>query len=108
MISIVPMQAIPNHKFSAVVPIDDGNVNLSFRLTYNELANCWIVDISKDETVVLAGLPMVPGQNILEQYAYLGIGSAAIVPRSEAQEQWPSRATLSADWYVVWGDTNAG
>ena len=108
MFVIVPMQAIPNHSFSAVVPIDGGNVNLRFRLMYNELANYWIADISKDDAVVLAGLPLVPAQNILEQFGYLGIGSAYIIPRSEAQEQWPSLGTLSADWYVVWGDTNAG
>ena len=108
MICVIPMQAIPNHSFSAVVPIDGGNTNLGFRLMYNELANYWIVDISKDDEVVLAGLPMIPAQNILEQFKYLGIGSAAIVPRSDVKEQWPSFETLSSDWYVVWGDTNAG
>ena len=108
MFSIVPMQAIPNHSFSAVVPIDGGNTNLKFRLMYNELAQYWVADVSKDDTVVLAGLPLIPAQDILEQYKYLGIGSAAIIPRSEAEEQWPSMATLSSEWYVVWGDTEAG
>lgn len=108
MYSIVPMQALPNHSFNAVVSIDGGNVDLRFRLMYNELANYWIVDISKNNEVVLAGLPLVPAQNILEQFAYLGIGSAYIIPRSEAQEQWPSLDTLSSDWYIVWGDTDAG
>lgn len=107
MFSIVPMQAIHDHSFRAVVPIDGGNTNLGFRLTYNELAGYWVIDISKDEEPVLSGLPMVPAQNLLEQFGYLGIGSMRIIPKSEAQEQWPSQGTLSSDWYVVWGDTDA-
>ena len=107
MYSIVPMQAIPNHSFGAVVPIDGGNTSLRFRLMYNEVAGYWVTDISKDGEKVLAGLPMVPAQNILEQFKYLGIGSAWILPRSEVAEQWPSYGTLESDWYVLWGDTDA-
>lgn len=107
MICIIPMQAIPNHSFSAVVPIDGGNTNLGFLLTYNEISNYWMIDISKDDVLVLSGLPMVPAQNLLEQLGYLGIGSMRIIPRSDVQEQWPSQGTLSSEWYVVWGDTDA-
>ena len=105
MFCIVPFQAIPNHRFSAVVPIDGGNTKLAFYLKYNEIAEYWTVEISKDGEVVLSGLPIKPAQNILEQFAYLQIGSAYIVPRSEAQKQWPGAADFSSDWYVVWGDT---
>lgn len=108
MYSIVPMQAIPNHSWSCVVPIDEGNTTLRFRLMYNEVAGYWVVDIAKNGNTVLAGLPMVPAQNILEQFKYLGIGSAWIIPRSEVAEQWPSYGTLNSEWYVLWGDTDAG
>ena len=66
-----------------------------------------MIDISKDDVLVLSGLPMVPAQNLLEQLGYLGIGSMRIIPRSDVQEQWPSQGTLSSEWYVVWGDTDA-
>ena len=75
---------------------------------YNELAQYWLVDIYKNDAMVYAGLPLVPGQNILEQVGYLGIGSAWIAPRSRVMEQWPSAATLTSDWYVIWGDSNGG
>ena len=106
MYCYVPMQPIPNHQFSCSVPIDNLNLLLRFRMMYNELAGYWVVDISKGDTPVLSGLPVIPAQDILEQFKYLGIGSAYIVPKSEVQEQWPSANTLSSDWYVLWGDTD--
>lgn len=108
MYAIVPFQGIPNHKFSAKLPIDGGNTLLKFRMTYNELAHYWLVDIYKNDALVYAALPLVPGQNILEQVSYFGVGSAWIVPRSHVREQWPSETTLESDWYVIWGDSDAG
>ena len=104
MYSIVPFQGIPHRKFSTKVPIDGGNTLLKFQMSYNDLAHYWLVDIYKNDGLVYAGLPLVPGQNILEQVGYLGIGSAWIVPRSRAMEQWPSETTLESDWYIDAGD----
>ncbi len=106
MYTVIPMQPVSNHKFSCKVYIDGVNVLLRFRMMYNELAKYWIVDIYKNDDMVYAGLPFIPGQNILEQVAYLGIGSAWIFPKSDVEEQWPSEDTLSSDWYVIWGDTD--
>lgn len=108
MYCLVPMQAIPNHSFSCVLPIDGGNTEVTIRLMYNEVAECWMMDLTKDNEVVVASLPMVPAQDILEQLAYLQIGSAWILPKTDVKEQWPSYGTLSSDWYVLWGDTDAG
>ena len=108
MYSIVPFQGIPHRKFSAKVPSDGGNALLKFQMSYNDLAHYWLVDIYKNDVLVYAGLPLVPGQNILEQVGYLGVGSAWIVSRSRAMEQWPSETTLESDWYIVWGDSDAG
>lgn len=56
--------------------------------------------------MLVSALPLVPAQNILEQFAYMGIGSAYVLPRTQVKEQWPSAETLTADWYLVWSDTN--
>lgn len=106
MTVIVPFKAIPNRRFSAKVPIDGSNVSLSFFLRYNELAKYWFVDIAKGKQTVCVGVPLIPAQNILEQYAYLGIGSAYIVPKHESKEQWPTLSTLENDWQVIWSDTH--
>ena len=84
------------------------NITLLFRITYNELAKYWLMDISDDEgNMLISALPLVPAQNILEQFAYMGIGSAYVLPRTQVKEQWPSAETLTADWYLIWSDTNA-
>lgn len=108
MYCTIPMQAAPNHSFSCSIPIDGGNTFLTFRLTYNDIAEYWIVDISKDDEVLISSLPLIPGENILEQFQYLGIGSAWIIPKNEKDSQWPQANDLATDWQVVWGDTDAG
>ena len=77
MYSIVPIQNIPNNRFSSKIPVDGQNLTLIFYVTYNELAKYWLMDISNaDGTMLISGLPVVPAQNILEQYQYMQIGSA--------------------------------
>lgn len=107
MQSIIPIQAVPNMSFSSVIPVDSNNITLIFTLTYNELAKYWVVSIAKsDGTTLIRSLPVIPAQNILEQYKYMQIGSAYIVPRQTVKEQWPSMDTLATDWYLVWSDTD--
>lgn len=46
-------------------------------------AACWILDIGDANNVpVLQGVPLVTGADLLEQYAYLGIGGQLIVQSS--------------------------
>lgn len=99
------MEAINNHKFSAKIYIDGANLLLKFKLMYNEIAGYWSLDIATEDEDKVVGLPLIPGQNLLEQLGYLGIGSLYIVKRAQIAEQWPSGDTLSSDWYVLWGDT---
>lgn len=106
MYSFIPVQAVPNCTFASKIPVDDMNLILSFSITYNELAKYWVVDIAdSDGNMLIRGLPVIPAQNILEQFQYLKIGSAYILPRSTVSEQWPTADTLTSDWYLVWGDT---
>jgi len=108
MYSAIPLVAVPNYSFSSTIPVDGANITLLFRITYNELAKYWLIDISDDEgNMLISALPLVPAQNILEQFAYMGIGSAYVLPRTQVKEQWPSAETLTADWYLIWSDTNA-
>lgn len=104
MTSIVPMQAIPNHSFSCKIPLDAGNVDLRFTMQYNEIAGFWFIDIAKDSQTILAGYPLIPAQDILEQFQYMGIGHAFILPKSDVSSQFPDLETLTSEWYVVWSD----
>lgn len=104
MTSIIPMKAIHNHSFSCVVPLDKENLKLGFRMIYNEVAGFWFVDISKDSQVLITGLPLIPSQDLLEQFQYMGIGHAYLVPKTELTNQFPTISTLNSEWYVVWSD----
>lgn len=107
MLSIIPITATPNYTFSSKIPVDGQNIVLGFELQYNELAGYWVVTISDEKgNALVAGQPILPSQNILEQYEYLQIGSMYIVPTQTVEEQWPSRHTLGMQWYLVWGDTD--
>ena len=102
---IVPFQPIANHSFFAVLPIDGKNVTLRFRTTYNELVNFWFVDISKNDEVVAAGVPLIPAENILEQLRYLEIGAAYVLPKKDAQGEYPNADDLADSWEILWSDT---
>ena len=104
MYSIVPMQAIPNHSFSCVIPLNNGNIELRFTMQYNEVAGFWFVDIGKDNQTILSGYPLISAQDLLEQFQYMEIGHAYLIPRSELTQQFPDYETLSTEWYVVWSD----
>lgn len=107
MLSVIPLQAVPNKTFNITGYIDGGNITLQVTLTYNELEECWIMDLADDEgTPILNNTPLLPAQNILEQYAYLGIGAMYLVPKQTVQEEWPSYTTLLSSWYLIWGDTD--
>ncbi len=109
MLSIVPIQPVPNRTFSSKIPIDNQNRTLQFELQYNELADYWLLTIRDEAGAdLISCLPVIPAQNILEQYEYLGIGSAYVVPAQTVKEQWPSIDNLGSTWYLVWGDTEGG
>ena len=108
MITIVPMQAIPNHSFTCVIPLGDINIELRFKMQYNEIAEYWFVDISKDDTLLLSGYPLIPQGDLLEQFQYMGIGHAYLIPKAELSAQFPDIETLSTEWYVVWSDEDGG
>ena len=107
----IPINSSPNQTFTSVVPVDGKNINLSFFLRFSEVAGYWLMDIgdATTDTPLLASIPLVPGvypaDNLLGQYAYLGIGSAYIVNSTNTTEEWPGESTLGNDWQLVWGDT---
>lgn len=104
MTSIVPMQAIPNHSFAAVIPLYGGNTELRFTMQYNEVAGFWFIDIAQKGEMLLSAYPLIPAQDILEQFQYMGIGHAYILPRAELTSQFPDIETLTTEWFVIWSD----
>lgn len=106
MISIIPITTAPNNSFSCKIPVDSKNIMIYFFARFNEVAGYWLVSLSDGKnTDYIRNLPVLPSDNILEQYSYLGVGSAYILKSASVIEEWPTSSTLGTDWVLVWSDT---
>lgn len=104
--SLIPITSKPNNTFSCKVPIEGKNLGLVFKTSFNEIAQYWTVSLSTTEgKELLSNVPLIPSENILEQYAFLGIGSAYILPIEIVSDEYPNQANLGDVWKLVWGDT---
>lgn len=109
---IVPLQSSPNQNFTCTLPIDAKNITLAFTFTWNGIGEYWFMSItdSRSNTLLLDAVPLVtglfPATDLLGQYTYLGIGSAAIVPVSSlSAADIPDETNLGSEYVLMWGDT---
>ena len=63
-----------------VVELPTGAVTMTLR--YNEWAPCWQLSIERDGAMILEGLAVVPGVDILGQHAHLELGGKLEVQKS--------------------------
>ncbi|TWH46327.1 hypothetical protein [Sporomusa sp. KB1] len=107
----IPLTTAPNQKFTCTLQIDGQNKALSFFVAWNSIAGYWIMGITDEATnnVLLSSIPLIPGDppaaNILEQYSYLGIGSAYVVNTGNSATEFPNDSNLGVDWILIWSDT---
>lgn len=109
---VIPLTPGKNQSITCTLPVDGANLTLALTLTWNGMGNYWFMSITNPatQTLILDGVPLLPGDypagNILGQYAYLGIGSAFLVPASTAAAQNnPTSDNLGSDYLLVWSDT---
>lgn len=70
-------------------------------LGWNFFSNSWTLDIgSADGTPILAGIPLVSGANLLEQYDYLNFGGSLIVQSDSDLYAIPQYGTLGVTDHV--------
>lgn len=109
---LIPLTTHPNQTFRCTIPIDGENRSLQFTLRYIEQAGYWLLSLADGNTGVplVDNLPVLTGEypaaNLLEQYGYLKIGSAVVVPAGFGNSKLePNDQTLGTDFVLVWGDT---
>jgi hypothetical protein len=105
--SQLPVNNSPNQEFDITLPVDNANLKLHFTLRYNTVAEYWVMDITNKETgvMLLTAIPLLTGSNLLEQYTYLGIGSAYVLKAGDSSLENPDDKSLGTDFLLVWGDT---
>ncbi|MEK8128659.1 hypothetical protein WMW72_12150 [Paenibacillus filicis] len=107
---IVPLIPGSNQSFNCTLPVDEKNITLGFTFTWNGVGEYWFVSVTdvKNKELMLDAVPLVTGEypaaDILGQYTYMGIGSAAVVPISGAAGI-PNLNNLGTDFVLVWTDT---
>ncbi len=115
---VLPITAGTNQTFTSTLPVNGGNVTLTFTLTWNTPGDYWaltVVDASG--TKLLDGMPVITGQypaaNLLRQYQYLGIGAAYLLPGSTTLPDNPTFDTLGTSatssaptFQLVWSDSS--
>lgn len=107
--NIVPLTTNPNQSMSITFPIDGKNIILNLIVRYNLRANYWVMTISDSNGITLVdSLPLVSGQypaaDVLEQYGFLGIGSAFVINASSTDLDIPNDISLGVDHFLMWGD----
>lgn len=109
---IIPLTPAPNQTFRCTIPVDGENLPLQFGLRYNQQAKYWTMSVTHGNTgkLLLDSIPIITGEypaaNLLEQYSYLKIGSAVVVPVGpETSNPEPDDETLGSSFALVWGDT---
>lgn len=67
-------------------------VTYSMRLTYDIAQDgCWILDIGDaDQNLLVAGIPLVTGVDLLAQYAYMAFGGSLVVTTDRGAGEVPA------------------
>ncbi|MFA6876522.1 MAG: hypothetical protein WCQ87_07810 [Parabacteroides sp.] len=89
------------------VEVNGSNITLTLFFHYNEVAKYWCMRITDSTgTVLVDSIPLLTGEypaaNLLEQYAYLKIGSAYILKVSKNDLDYPDDNTLGDVFVMVW------
>lgn len=106
---VIPIASGSNQTVTSTLPVDSNNVTLTFSFTWNNQGGYWFMSIT-DSTgnLLIDALPIItgdyPAANLLKQYAYLGIGSAYLVPASSGLQDNPDYSDLGTDFVLVWSD----
>lgn len=114
---VIPITAGTNQTFTCTLPVDSGNVTLTFSFTWNTPGGYWFMSVTDNtNTLLLDAVPVLTGQypaaNLLRQYQYLGIGSAYLVPVSSTLPDNPDFNTLGTSttstaptFLLIWMDS---
>jgi hypothetical protein len=107
---IIPLTSDPNQTMKTTVNVGGRNITLQLDIRYNDIAEYWVMMVTDPVTgtVLIDSVPLITGDypagNILGQYAYLGIGSAYVVPAATVAMDYPDDTNLGTDFVLVWSD----
>jgi hypothetical protein len=107
---LIPVTNAPDQTLSVSLSIDSRILTVGLRLRYSEVAGYWVLSISdRTGNLLVDSVPVVcgwyPAANLLQQYAYLQIGSLFCINASSSNQDYPDQTTLGQDFLLLWDDT---
>jgi hypothetical protein len=104
-LQVIPINSAPGQTFNVAVSINGAVYTFFVILAFNEVAAYWIMSISDaNQNLLVQGIPLVTGLNLLRQYQYLGIGSIYLINTTGVDIDYPNNNDLGSDFHLVWGD----
>lgn len=72
-------------------------VTYAMKIQWCPPSSCWVLDIADTNDVpIVTGIPMITGEDLLGQYAYLGIGGQLIVQTDSDVDAVPTYDNLGS------------
>jgi hypothetical protein len=110
MDQLIPVSNLPNQALTVALSIDSTVKTLQLTFIWNKAAGYWVMSVADAlGNPLLSSIPLVcgyyPAANVLQQYAYLGIGSAYVLNSSGTNQDIPDSTTLGSDFLLLWSDT---
>lgn len=88
---IIPLTPGENQEFD--IPLNGVTYHLKFR--WSNAQQCWSMDIEDSQrNLILPGVPLITGCDLLEQFDYLGLKGAFVVQSTNNPDLVPSFSTL--------------
>lgn len=83
-LQVIPLNNSPNQSYTVQLSVDGSSLTVNITVKFNEMAGYWILSISDvNNNLLVDSVPMVtgtyPAGNLLQQQAYLKIGSWYLV-----------------------------
>lgn len=101
----------PNQTFQSIIPVNGGNIDFTFYLSYNDQAGYWSLTLTNTLTQELyfSNLPLLSSfseyTNMIFQLDYKMIGSIYIAYIQNIQNaSMPDDKNIGKDYIMVWGD----
>lgn len=101
----IPISSSPNQEFTITLPYSDRNRQVKIFAWENNISKYWeftMRDMATNTDLITA-MPLVPCQDMLEQYQYLKLGHLYLVNIGDAMfKEFPITENIATFWYLVW------
>jgi Domain of unknown function (DUF6983) len=95
-VSELPMIASPQI-FKATL----AGISYRFRTRWNDVSRCWVMDVfDSNEVLMIGGLALVTGADLISQFEYLGIGGQIVVQTDGDKDIVPDYNSLGSTGHV--------